>query len=247
MSQVEDPNLLEQDRVNELKAAVAKLQSGLNMAVRGLKHREENEGNLFDRQEALKDEMAEQELLQKAAQEAKKQAERERKAALAQRDELRSEKCKVEEELEKFGVRGTFDEEENHVNDLKEKTREARKDLEAAQIELEMMKKFPDAGPELRPYLEMLRKVHRARSGSPNIKEEMEASNNANEACSSVYNESTAPVSGKSGDSGDENKSSLDIKSDSESDCKEIIGPRLGAPTSRAQKPRRSESSSDSS
>jgi len=160
---------------------------------------------------------------------------------------LRCEQYKVEAELEKFRMRGTFDEEENHVSDLKEKTYEARRDLEAAQIELEMMRKFPYTGPKLRPYLEKLRKVHRARSGSHNIKEEMEASNNANEASSTVDNESTAPVPGESGCSGDENKSSLCMESDSESDCKEIICPRYIAPTSRAQKRRRLDSSSDSS
>lgn len=246
MSHVENPDLLEQNRVSELKAALAKLQSGLDKAVRGLKHREENEGSLLDRQEALEDEIAEQECLPKAAQDAKKKAECERKAALSQRDELRNEKCSVEEELEKFRMRGTFDEEEDHVDDLKEEAHKAQKDLEAAQIELEIMRKFPDAGPELRPYLGMLHEVHRARYGSPNIKEEIECSDNADEASRTGGKESKTLFSAKSEDSGDENKYSPGIRSDSESDCKETTGPSRRTSSPRPHKRRRTDSSLDS-
>lgn len=249
MSQGDYLDLFEQRRVNELKTALAQLQSEEDAALKELKHRKENENGLFDRQDSLEYSIDEQESRLEQAREAKKRAERDRKAAVAERDELRREKCRVDEELEKFRVRGTFREEEGHVEQLKKRTYTAQKDLEAAEIELEMVKQVPGAGAKLRPYLEMLRRVHRARLRSPSDAEhELDIKDEEEEkevASSTVQNQSTAPCSRKSENSGNESKSCLAVKDEPDSDS-QSVSTRYGVPRSRMEKRKRTESGSDS-
>jgi len=249
MSQGADLDLFEQRRVNELQAALAKLQSEEDAALKELKHRKENENGLFDRQDSLDCLIDEQESRLEEAREAKKRAERDRKAAVAQRDELRREKCRVDEELEKFRVRGTFREEEGRVAQLKKRTYTAQKDLEAAEIELEMVKQFPGAGAKLRPYFEMLRRVHRARPRSPlDVEHKLDIKDEEGEkevASSTMKNRSTTPCSRKSENSGNERKSCLDVKDESDSDF-QSVNPRYGVSRSTMEKRKRTESGSDS-
>lgn len=210
------PALLEEDRVNELKSILAKLRAEQDVAVGQLEHREEHEEDLLDRQQELQDEIQEQEALLTTARAAKAEAERKRKAAIAEERKLRSEKCQVEEELAKFEKRGTFEEEAEHVDELKEKVFEAEKDLKEAEVELEILQKFPDAGPELRPYLEMLRKVHRARPESTDDEAENTVEGEARASSSTADNESVVPDASDSEEVIDEAKCCASLQSESE-------------------------------